>query len=108
MNVDPKQNTPTDSAAVLTTAPNSANVLPLDYANPPMGKWTVGSLTYTTAGLAMVIFWLLLGDLGPSFRDRAAGNSANLMLKKFEASNKTISFVGTTIPLTLGLLLAPI
>jgi MFS family permease len=103
--VEPKANTRVDSGATATTAQAP---LPLEYAHPPAGLWTVGTLTYTTAGVATVFFWLLLGDLGPSFRDRGAGRSAELLLKKLEASNQALALLNTTIPQLITLVLLPV
>jgi MFS family permease len=77
---------------------------------PPSGggSWRVGTLTYTTAGLVLVFFLLLLGDLGPSFRDRGAGRSANLLLKNLEANNQQLAFLNTTIPQIIMLIFVPI
>ena len=49
--------------------------------------WTVGTLTYTAGGLALLFFWLLLGDFALNLRDRSVGPVVQLFLKREGASD---------------------
>ncbi len=56
---------------------------------PPADQktWSVGTLTYTTAGLALLFTWLLFGDFAYMLRERSAVPVTQLMLKKHQASD---------------------
>jgi hypothetical protein len=69
--------------------------------------WTIGSLTYTTAGLALVIFWLLLAQVGLSLRDRAAGDATSLLLRRLGASNTALAFLTVVVSTAIVVLFGP-
>jgi MFS family permease len=77
---------------------------------PPREKrtWTVGTLTYTTAGLIAIFCWMLWGDFAWSMRDRSILPMMQLMFKKYNASDITVSLLFSSIPITIGLLTGPI
>ena len=93
------------SGGVTTTAGAAAPaaVAPASAAK----RWTVGTLRYTTAGLALVLFWLLLGTLGASFRDRAAGDMVSLLLRRLGASNIALMVLTVVIPTAISVIFLP-
>jgi MFS family permease len=74
----------------------------------PRQVWSVGTLTYTTAGLVVVFCWLLWGDFAWSMRDRAIPPTVQLLLYKFGASNLVAGLLFGTLPPAIGLILGPI
>lgn len=95
--------------AAATTAGGAApQAIPLSYAVPQTGKWTVGTLTYTTGGLVIIFLWLLLGDFAFSMRERSAQSGVQLMMKKFGGSSTYMSIVLAVIPPAIGMILGPI
>jgi len=71
-------------------------------------SWRVGTLTYSLAGLLVLFAWLLLGDFGYWMRERSAAPVAQLMLKKFQASDLFTGVFLLTIPWTVILILGPV
>lgn len=74
----------------------------------PKGKWTVGTLTYTTAGLAMLFCWLLWGDFAWSVRERSVPPIIQLLFNKFEASDTLIGLLMGSLPPALAMIIGPI
>jgi MFS family permease len=74
----------------------------------PRQIWSVGSLTYTTAGLAILFCWLLWGDFAWAMKDRAIPPIVQLLLKKFGASDMVAGLLFGTLPPAIGLILVPI
>lgn len=70
--------------------------------------WQHGSLVYTSAGLIMLFFWLLLGDFAYSIRERSAHAVVQLALKSYGATNTFQSYVLVFIPHAVALLLQPV
>ena len=69
----------------------------------PPKLWTVGTLTYTSAGLALLFSWLLWGDFAWSMKERSVTTVVQLLLKKFGSSDKLAGlFMGTLPGLALG------
>ncbi len=60
--------------------------------------WSVGTLTYTSAGLVLLFTWLLFGDFAYMMRERSAAPVAQLMLKKFHATDFVTGLFLLTIP----------
>lgn len=69
--------------------------------------WSVGTLTYTASGLALLFVWLLFGDFAYMMRERSAAPVTQLMLKKYEASDFVTGIFLLTIPWTVILLAGP-
>jgi MFS family permease len=67
----------------------------------------VGTLTYTAGGLALLFVWLLFGDFAYMMRERSAAPVAQLMLKKYEASDLVTGIFLLTIPWTVILVAGP-
>jgi MFS family permease len=87
-------------------------MLPHPSPNPPSapaGKkiWSVGTLTYTASGLALLFVWLLFGDFAYMMRERSAAPVAQLMLKKYQATDFVTGIFLLTIPWTVILLAGP-
>ncbi|HPS52267.1 MAG TPA: MFS transporter [Phycisphaerae bacterium] len=76
--------------------------------NASGGKiWTVGTLSYTTKGLLILFSWLMIGDFVWAIRDRATGPVAQVMLKKFGASDFIVGLLIGSLPGAIGLFLSP-
>lgn len=98
------------ATAATTPSPPSSDSSVLEYESlnaPSRRRWTVGTLTYTTAGLVLVMVWLLVGSAGAAARDRSYNNGFNLLLKQFKASNFAIALLMTTMPQVISVLVAP-
>ena len=74
----------------------------------PRKIWTVGTLSYTTAGLAILFCWLLWGDFAWSMKDRAIPPIMQLLFKKFGASDTLAGLLFGSLSPALGLILGPI
>ncbi len=74
----------------------------------PRQIWRVGTLTYTSAGLAVLFCWLLWGDFAWAMKDRAIPPIVQLLLKKFGASDMVAGLLFGSLPPALGLFLGPI
>jgi MFS family permease len=70
--------------------------------------WSVGSLTYTKVGLAVLFAWLLFGDVAFMLRERSAAPVAQLMLKQFQASDLLTGLFLVTIPQAIIFLVGPV
>jgi maltose/moltooligosaccharide transporter len=92
----PKRDASSDEA----TAPTSEH--------PAKKTWLAGTLTYTSAGLIMLFFWLLLGDFAYAIRERSAHAVVQLALKSYGATNTFQSYVLVFIPHAVALLLQPV
>lgn len=81
----------------------------IDYSTGrPVKLWTVGTLVYTTGGLALLFFWLLLGDFALNLRDRSVGPVVQLFLKREGASDTVMAILLSSLPPLLGMILGPI
>jgi maltose/moltooligosaccharide transporter len=81
----------------------AADSIALGPAPPQAGR----AAALTTAGLAAMLFWLLVGDLGIAVRERAALPSGLELLHRSAASDTTTSLMLSTVPAILSLLLVP-
>ena len=70
--------------------------------------WTVGTLTYVGAGLAILFFWLLWGDFAWNMKERAIQPMSQMLFKQFGATNVLLGVMVTSLPAALGMLLGPI
>ena len=70
--------------------------------------WHHGALTYTTAGLCALLFWLLWGDIAWSLRERSVPSVMQLLFQKFGASNLLSSLLISSLPNVLVLICGPI
>jgi MFS family permease len=73
---------------------------------PPI--WRVGTLSYTSRGLAGLFSWLLWGDLAYSLRDRVVPPVMQLLFKKFGASDALTGFLFASLPCVLGVMVGPL
>ena len=64
--------------------------------------WKAGTLVYTSAGLAMLFFWLLWGDFTWAMKDRAVGPSATLRADRHCISELHQYHSGTGHQLSVG------
>lgn len=62
----------------------------------------------TTAGLIALFFWLMVGDLGISIRERSALPSGLELLRRHSASDTVTSLLLSTMPALLSLMLVPL
>lgn len=70
--------------------------------------WSVGTLTYTAGGLAILFGWLLWGDFAWSMKERSVISVVQLLLRKFEASDMLTGVLIGTLPAAIGMVLGPI
>ena len=93
---------PTDSAAQTDATIASES--------PPDGRrrWKVGTLVYTSGGLALLFFWLLWGDFAWQMRERSASPVLQVMLKQFKASDFLTGLFLASLPAALTILIAPV
>jgi MFS family permease len=76
-------------------------------ASAGQGRWSVGTLTYTAGGLALLFALLLLGDFAWQLRERSAAPVVQLLIKKFQASDLLTGFVLITVPWTVIMIVGP-
>lgn len=79
--------------------------------SPPSSSartWTVGTLTYTSGGLVVLVVWLLWGDFAWWMRERSAMPMVQVLLKKFQASDLVTGIFLITLPSVTALILGPI
>lgn len=86
----------------------SGNSAGADPAASPRKVWSVGTLTYTTAGLVVLFCWLLAGDFAWSMKERSVMWVVQILIKKFEASDMLAGLLIGTLPQALMLVLTPI
>lgn len=70
-------------------------------------RWSVGSLTYGKAALALLFCWLLWGDFAWSLKERAIFPSMQIMFRKVDASDFLTGLLLGTVPAAISLFLAP-
>jgi MFS family permease len=70
--------------------------------------WRVGTLTYTTGGLAVLFCWMLWGDFAWQLKERAAPPVVQLMLRKFDASDFLTGLFLLSLPAAIGVVLGPV
>lgn len=96
------------SPSIPASAGNSTPVLNYALVDPGRSLLSVGTLTYTSAALGVLFFWLLLGDFALAVRERSVGNIVQLMLRKYGAPDTLISILMTALPAAISLLINPL
>ena len=71
-------------------------------------KWSVGTLTYTSAGLAILFSLLLWGDFAYSMKERSAGPILQNLVLAFGASQLEMQMFMVIIPNCIAMVLTPI
>ncbi len=74
----------------------------------PEQRRSIGTLTYTAAGLAGLFSWLLWGDFVALLKDRSVLTVVQLLLKRFEASDFVAGVLIGSVPPIISLLVVPI
>ena len=76
----------------------------------PRGKkiWHIGTLVYTTSGLAILFCWLLWGDLAYQLRDRAFPWTLQLLLHRFHATDTMMGVLTISLPAVMVIGISPI
>jgi MFS family permease len=74
------------------------------HAAPATGS---GAMRYTLCGLAAVVCWLLVGELGIAARERWALPTALVALRRYGASDTSISLLLSVVPAVISLFLVP-
>lgn len=69
---------------------------------------SVGTLTYTTAGLLVLFVWLLWGTWVAQLKDQTVQTVVQLLLKRFEASDLLTGIFIGSIPPIINLVVVPI
>ncbi len=75
---------------------------------PQKKIWHAGTLTYTTAGVVLLFFWLLWGDFAWSMKERTVGQVATLLVKSFQIPDLWVSILIVSIPNFTNIFLMPI
>jgi MFS family permease len=90
--------------------PSIQSPSPVAVETPPGGPklWRRGTLVYTLSGLIILFCWLIFGDFALQLRERSVGATAQLVLKKFEASDLLVGLLIGSLPAALGMIIAPI
>jgi MFS family permease len=70
--------------------------------------WSVGTLTYSGAGLLALFGWLLWGDFAWALRERAIFPMVQFMLKNLETSDFMVGILIGTFPSIIAAVLQPI
>jgi MFS family permease len=70
-------------------------------------RWVVGTLSYTTVGLAVLFGWLLLGDFSQNMKERSIFPVAMLMLRGFNAPDWLVGLLVASVPAGIGVFLCP-
>ena len=81
-----------------------------DTPPPPLRerRWHAGALTYTFGGLVALFFWLLWGDFALNLKERSIPDALKLLLKHFEASDRTLGWLATSLPALMAVIVAPV
>ena len=87
------------------TAPEVASAVP---GGSSAKTWSVGTLTYTTGGLILLVVLLLAGDFAWSMRERSVFPLFQVLLRKYEASDLLSSLLLGSIPACLTVLIWPV
>ncbi|XHR31127.1 MAG: MFS transporter [Chthoniobacteraceae bacterium] len=74
----------------------------------PKKLWTVGTLTYTTAGILTLFCWLLWGDFVWSIKERAAPPLMQILFKSHGAPDTLVGFLIGSVPSVIGMILGPV
>lgn len=91
-----------------TPSGNSTGSRRRDEATPDAGRFHIGTLSYTGAGLVVLFCWLLWGDFAYQIRDRAVGPTLQLLLSTYHASNTIIGLLTGVLPPIIVIVLSPI
>lgn len=70
--------------------------------------WKTGTLVYTLGGLGFLFFWLLLGDFAWQLKERSITATAQLLLKRFEASDFFVGLLVGSVPAAIGMIFGPV
>jgi MFS family permease len=70
--------------------------------------WSVGTLTYSAAGLVVLFLWLLWGDFAWSMRDRSVPNVLQILFKQHGVSDTLTGLLLSSLPSALGMLIGPV
>lgn len=71
-------------------------------------RFRVGTLRYSALGLATVIIWLLVGEIGMAMRDRALMPASLEVLSRYSATDHHVSLLLSGIPAVLSLFVSPL
>lgn len=75
---------------------------------PTNKSWSVGTLTYTRAGLTVLFCLLLWGDFAWSMKERSAASILQVLVKAFHASDSEMQLFMVVIPNAISVFLAPV
>jgi len=71
-------------------------------------QWNIGTLTYGTAGIVTLFLLLLAGDFIWSLRERSVVPIAQILFKKFGASDFLNGLMIMSLPCCIGMVLCPV
>lgn len=81
---------------------------PMSSARSASRTWSVGTLTYTAAGLAVLFAWLLWGDFVWWLKDKSVQPVLQLLLRRFGASDALTGLLLSSLPAVVTILLGPV
>ncbi len=70
--------------------------------------WRVGTLTYSLGGLIILFVWLLFGDFAWQLKERSVAATAQIVLRKFDASDFLVGLLVGSVPAAFGMIIGPI
>ena len=88
--------------------PAPPNKQPVVEPAAPAKPWSVGTLSYTSGGLVILFFWLLLGVFAFSLKDRSVPTTLKLLLKQFKASDLMAGFLMGSLPQIISIFVSPV
>lgn len=77
-------------------------------ASSPSGRFTVGTLSYTKAGLITLFLWLLWGDFCFTIMEAVVPALLPVKLNQLAAPNSMVGLIVTTIPGLMNILINPV
>lgn len=86
---------------------NTSEADSIDHAKQLQSKRTVGTLTYTKIGLAVLFGWLLWGDFCFTVMEKVLVSLLPIQLKSIGADNKMLALMVVILPNILGLSVGP-
>jgi Na+/melibiose symporter-like transporter len=105
----PTDNSSRDGVAAADEAPASAApVIPGDADARAQKRWHVGTLTYTTAGLVVLFFWLLWGDFAFYLKERAVPPTLQVLLRTYGTTALLLGVLTGSLPQLIGMFLGPV
>jgi MFS family permease len=83
--------------------------IPAVKLSPPGARvWRIGTLTYALHGLALVFFWMLLGDFCFTMMEEVVNKLIPITLKDLGGSDRAITLLTGAVPGWLNMIMTPV